>query len=194
MPRRCGYTQCRDMHIVRLILFVFHNAVVFYVCRQWKCRSCLVLVRRPSAENGAHKKEKSRLFVFVSIELVCLCVLLLSSIGRFLVFKGCMFSYCFFARRQSSQMLLLGLQSTVYILGTRPLAVADLFMIAHVKWVWNDDSISSRVFRSTVDMTLNFKFNPRTAGGLSHLRTAGGGGGWPPPPENSKTKKGSDKR
>ena len=39
-------------------------------------------------------------------------------------------------------------------------------------------------------------FNPRTAGGLSHLRTAGGGGGrmTAPPPENSKTKKDSDKR
>ena len=37
--------------------------------------------------------------------------------------------------------------------------------------------------------------NPRTAGVLSHLRTAGGGGGGrPPPPENSKTKKDSDKR
>ena len=46
--------------------------------------------------------------------------------------------------------------------------------------------------------------NPRTAGGLSHLCTAGGAddpgrmGGWaddpPPPIENSKTKKDSDKR
>ena len=39
-------------------------------------------------------------------------------------------------------------------------------------------------------------FNPRTAGGLSHLRTAGGGADDrpPPPPENSKTNKDSDKR
>ena len=37
-------------------------------------------------------------------------------------------------------------------------------------------------------------FNPRTAGGLSHLRTAGGGADDRPPPENSKTKKDSDKR
>ena len=36
---------------------------------------------------------------------------------------------------------------------------------------------------------------PRTAGGLSHLRTAGGGGGADtrPRPENSKTKNNSDK-
>ena len=36
-------------------------------------------------------------------------------------------------------------------------------------------------------------FNPRTAGGLSHLRTAGGGGRMTGPPKNSKTKKDSDK-
>ena len=42
---------------------------------------------------------------------------------------------------------------------------------------------------------LSPNFNPRTAGGLSHLRTAGGGGRMTaPPPENSKTKKDSDKR
>ena len=35
--------------------------------------------------------------------------------------------------------------------------------------------------------------NPRTAGGLSHLRTAGGGR-MTAPPENSKTKKDRDKR
>ena len=31
-----------------------------------------------------------------------------------------------------------------------------------------------------------FDLNPRTAGGLSHLRTAGGGGGWPPPPKRTR--------
>ena len=36
-------------------------------------------------------------------------------------------------------------------------------------------------------------FNPRTAGGLRHLRTAGGRI-HAPPPENSKTKKDSEKR
>ena len=37
--------------------------------------------------------------------------------------------------------------------------------------------------------------NPHTAGGVSHLRTAGGGGGWvPPTPDNLKTKKDSDKQ
>ena len=36
------------------------------------------------------------------------------------------------------------------------------------------------------------RFNPRMAGGLSHLRTAGGG--MTAPPENSKTKKASEKR
>ena len=35
---------------------------------------------------------------------------------------------------------------------------------------------------------------PRTAGGLSHLRTAGGGGADDRPPDNSKTKRDSDKR
>ena len=43
-------------------------------------------------------------------------------------------------------------------------------------------------------MSVQANFNPRTAGGLSHLRTAGGGGGMTAPPENSKTKKDSDKR
>ena len=38
------------------------------------------------------------------------------------------------------------------------------------------------------------RVNPRTAGGLSHLRTAGGGADDRLPPENSKTKKDSDKR
>ena len=41
---------------------------------------------------------------------------------------------------------------------------------------------------------LQYDLNPRTAGGLSHLRTAGGGADDRPPPENSKTKKDSDKR
>ena len=37
--------------------------------------------------------------------------------------------------------------------------------------------------------------NPRTAGGLSHLRTAGGGGHiCAPPPANSKTTQRIDKR
>ena len=36
--------------------------------------------------------------------------------------------------------------------------------------------------------------NPRTVGGLSHLRTAGGADDRPPPPENSKTNKDNDKR
>ena len=40
-----------------------------------------------------------------------------------------------------------------------------------------------------------YTFNPRTAGGLSHLRTAGGGGGtYVPPPANSKTTQRIDKR
>ena len=39
----------------------------------------------------------------------------------------------------------------------------------------------------------NVGFNPRTAGGLSHLHTAGGADDTPPP-ENSKTKKDSDKQ
>ena len=53
-------------------------------------------------------------------------------------------------------------------------------------------------------MSSTTRLNPRTAGGLSHLRTAaavrrsvaGGGGGSDdrPPPENSKTKKDSEKR
>ena len=46
-----------------------------------------------------------------------------------------------------------------------------------------------RLFQSWVS-----PFNPRTAGGLSHLRTPGGGGRMTAPPENSKTKKDSDKR
>ena len=37
-------------------------------------------------------------------------------------------------------------------------------------------------------------FNPRTAGGLSHLRTAGGGGTYVPPRANSKTTQRIDKR
>ena len=54
----------------------------------------------------------------------------------------------------------------------------DQFMYVHTKFVGD-----------ILTLTL-------TAGGLSHLRTAGGDG-WPPPPpprENSKTKKDSDKR
>ena len=42
--------------------------------------------------------------------------------------------------------------------------------------------------------SLGLGFNPRTAGGQSHLRTAGGGGGRMTSPENSKTKKDSEKR
>ena len=38
------------------------------------------------------------------------------------------------------------------------------------------------------------KFNPRTAGGLSYLRTAGGWGGGGGLQENSKIKKDSEKR
>ena len=45
------------------------------------------------------------------------------------------------------------------------------------------------------NVVILFTINPRTAGGLSHLRTAGGGGADDrPTPENSKTKKDSDKQ
>ena len=48
---------------------------------------------------------------------------------------------------------------------------------------------------ATPGIGLRVNFNPRTDGGLSHLRTTGrGADDRPPPPENSKTKKDSDKR
>ena len=53
---------------------------------------------------------------------------------------------------------------------------------------------SSSVSYKRIGMLPICDLNPRTAGGLSHLRTAGGGGADDRPPENSKTKKDSDKR
>ena len=52
-------------------------------------------------------------------------------------------------------------------------------------WVWY-------IFKGN-NPPLTWRFNPRTAGGLSHLRMAGGGGADDRPPEISKTKKDSDK-
>ena len=82
-------------------------------------------------------------------------------------------------------------------------------------FVWSDDGLCPKLNRykkihlDCVLFTISRKrptnycdiklledsINPRTAGGLSHLHTAGGGADdRPPPPENSKTKKDSDKR
>ena len=51
--------------------------------------------------------------------------------------------------------------------------------------------LSKIVLRSIIFASGN---NPRTAGGLSHLLTAGGGGADDRPLDNSKTKEDSDKR
>ena len=52
-------------------------------------------------------------------------------------------------------------------------------------------NICHEVLESMLTAEGGFLYCPRTAGGLSHLRTAGGGADTP---ENSKTKKDSDKR
>ena len=51
------------------------------------------------------------------------------------------------------------------------------------------------IIKNNEDISENSLFNPRTAGGLRHLRTAGGGGHiCAPPPANSKTTQRIDKR
>ena len=65
-----------------------------------------------------------------------------------------------------------------------------LYHFKHRSYHWKTVLLKNAVFDLSWPLTLN----PRTAGGLSHLHTAGGAHMCPPPPANSKTTQRIDKR